>query len=192
MVEGVARSERLRRTKEAWMDVHSPSQRRFNMARVRNRDTKPELAVRRKLHGGGFRFRLHVQELPGRPDIVLPKHRTVVFVHGCFWHGHACRAGRLPGTRTEFWAAKVSGNHARDVAQGQALHSSGWRVFTVWECAMRGRERQPADALLERFAAWLASGDPFGQFSSRQPNSRAGGDRLNNRTARLPPAPDTE
>lgn len=116
-------------------DIHTREVRSANMAAVRNRDTKPELAVRRLLHGMGYRFRLHNRELPGTPDLVLARHRVVVFVHGCFWHKHECRAGRsTPKTRAEFWEAKRNANVARDERHMAALMSSNWRVLVVWEC----------------------------------------------------------
>lgn len=105
------------------------------MSGIRSRDTKPELAVRRHLHAQGLRYRLHARELPGRPDIVLPRHRTVVFVHGCFWHRHeGCRFAYTPKSREEFWKAKLDGNAARDERDQQRLGKLGWRVEVVWEC----------------------------------------------------------
>src|SRR4051812_25109158 len=120
------------------MDVHSPEQRSRNMSRIRGRDTRPELLIRRGLHGRGFRFRLNARDLPGRPDIVFPKYRAALFVNGCFWHGHACPMFRLPATRPEFWLKKIEGNRARDAATATALTGATWRHFTVWECALRG------------------------------------------------------
>jgi DNA mismatch endonuclease (patch repair protein) len=108
------------------------------MAAIRSRNTKPEVRVRRVLHGMGFRFRLHRKDLPGRPDIVLPKFRTAIFVHGCFWHCHRCKYGSVvPATRAEFWAAKRGGNVARDRRNRAALGRLGWRVVVVWECEVR-------------------------------------------------------
>lgn len=110
------------------------------MAAVRGRDTKPETSLRRAIHAMGLRYRLNVRGLPGTPDLVFRKHRAVIFVHGCFWHGHDCRLFVVPKTRTEFWLAKISANRARDRKNHATLLGSGWRVATVWECAMRGRE----------------------------------------------------
>jgi len=111
------------------------------MRKVRGKDTKPELVVRRLLHRLGYRFRLHVRELSGRPDVVLPKYRTVVFVHGCFWHGHTCPKGRLrPVTNAEFWARKIDGNIKRDAKHRVDLQDSGWQVLTVWECELKNAE----------------------------------------------------
>jgi DNA mismatch endonuclease (patch repair protein) len=107
------------------------------MGGIRDRDTKPELTVRRYLHAHGFRYRLHARELPGRPDIVLPRHRTAVFVNGCFWHRHAgCRFAYVPKTRPEFWAAKFRGNVERDDRTTAAIQARGWTVCTVWACEL--------------------------------------------------------
>lgn len=126
------------------VDTLSPAERSERMARIRGRDTKPEIWVRRTLHANGYRFRLHRRDLPGRPDIVLPKYRAVVFVHGCFWHAHTCQKGRIPGTRSTFWEAKFQGNKKRDARNVRALRAAGWRVLTIWECELskpRSRER---------------------------------------------------
>jgi DNA mismatch endonuclease (patch repair protein) len=112
------------------------------MSRIRSRDTAPEKAVRSLLHRLGFRFRLHPQRLPGKPDIVLTRHRTAVFVHGCFWHRHpGCRCATTPGTRTAWWLAKFARNVARDTAVRSALRAAGWRVVVVWECELRDPAR---------------------------------------------------
>lgn len=108
------------------------------MASVHSRNTKPERSVRRLLHSNGFRFRLHRKDLPGRPDLFLKKYGTVIFVHGCFWHGHAnCRYGRLPKSNTEFWAKKIENNIARDKKSVRDLKRKGYRVFVVWECHIK-------------------------------------------------------
>lgn len=105
------------------------------MSRVRDKNTKPELLVRRFLHGQGFRYRLHVKDLPGKPDLVLPKYKTVIFVHGCFWHGHEnCKKAALPQTRTEWWQNKIGSNKANDIKHSAALQKAGWTVLVVWEC----------------------------------------------------------
>lgn len=132
-------------------DVHTPEQRSRNMAAIRSRDTRPEMKVRRMLHAMGVRYRLHRSDLPGKPDIVLPSRRTVVFVHGCFWHLHDCRWGTpKPATNAGFWAAKREGNAARDRNNRQALEALGWRVVTVWECETR--EPELLRKLLKRVA----------------------------------------
>lgn len=106
------------------------------MSRIRGKDTKPELWVRRFLHGQGFRFRLHRSNLPGRPDLVLPKYQTVVFVQGCFWHAHRCQNGRIPATRSAYWQAKFEGNQRRDAKNARKLRAAGWHVYHVWECEL--------------------------------------------------------
>jgi DNA mismatch endonuclease, patch repair protein len=119
-------------------DVHNAATRSRNMAAIRSRNTKPEMRVRSALHALGYRFRLHRKDLPGRPDIVLPRLRTVIFVHGCFWHCHRCKYGSAtPATRADFWAAKRAGNVARDRRNRSALRRAGWRVFVLWECEVR-------------------------------------------------------
>src|SRR5271165_5724537 len=128
------------------VDVLTPAQRRHNMSRVRGKDTKPELLLRRGLHALGFRFRLHRKDLPGRPDLVFPARRAAIFVHGCFWHGHDCPMCRIPTTRTGFWQTKIHGNRDRDRRAVAALTAKGWRVLVVWECALRGPARLPDDA----------------------------------------------
>lgn len=115
--------------------------RRALMARIKREDTKPELLVRRALHRAGLRFRLHCHDLPGCPDIVLPARRVAVFVHGCFWHRHMCRAGRVPKTRTDYWEAKFARNVERDAQVRTALEAAGWRVVVVWECEAESPEK---------------------------------------------------
>lgn len=107
------------------------------MSRIRGKNTAPELVIRRLLYGLGFRFRLHRKDLPGKPDIVLPGRRTVIFVHGCFWHAHGCKIGRPPKTRPEFWLPKLQRNRVRDTENEAALAVDGWRVLTVWQCEIR-------------------------------------------------------
>lgn len=113
-----------------------PEARSRMMAAVRGKNTKPELVVRRALHAAGFRFRLHRRDLPGRPDIVLPRHRVAVFVHGCFWHGHDCPRGRRPTSNVEFWGPKLDRNLERDSEATAALERSGWRHVAIWECSV--------------------------------------------------------
>lgn len=110
------------------------------MSAIRGRDTKPETILRRALHAAGLRYRLNDRSLPGKPDLVFPRHRVVVLVHGCFWHGHDCRFFVVPKTRTDFWLGKIAANQIRDWRNHALLREAGWRVGTVWECAMRGRE----------------------------------------------------
>ncbi len=144
------------------VDVVDQATRSRMMAGIRGRDTKPEIAVRRALHAAGFRFRLHDRRLPGRPDLVLPRYRVAIFVHGCFWHRHAgCRFATTPATRPDFWQQKFEANVTRDVQQREALITSGWRVVTVWECALRGGSHgEWAEAL----ASWIKDGSGDSSF----------------------------
>ena len=120
------------------MVVHSSAQRSFNMSRIRRRDTEPELSVRSALLCMGFRYRLDVKQLPGCPDIVMPKYRIALFVHGCFWHSHNCKSGQVrPKTNEEFWAAKRARTIQRDSESSKALAESGWRVASLWECEIQ-------------------------------------------------------
>ena len=104
------------------------------MSGIRGTNTQPEIQVRSALHKAGYRFRLHRKDLPGKPDIVLPKYKTAIFVHGCFWHGHDCKNFKWPKTRPEFWRDKILGNKARDERHSQELQKLGWRVIVIWEC----------------------------------------------------------
>lgn len=132
------------------VDVLTPEQRRFNMSRIRGRDTKPEMILRRGLHARGLRFRLHRRDLPGRPDLVFPRYRAIIFVHGCFWHGHGCELCKIPTTRSEFWKAKFASNVERDIKVVTELLKYGWRVMVVWECATRGRGRLTETEIFDR------------------------------------------
>jgi DNA mismatch endonuclease, patch repair protein len=119
-------------------DVHDKATRSFNMSRIKGKNTKPEMLVRRYLHGRGFRYKLHDKTLPGKPDIVLPKYRTAIFIHGCFWHGHTdCKYFVVPKTRTEWWLAKINGNISNDYKAYFLLEAEGWKVIIVWECNLK-------------------------------------------------------
>jgi DNA mismatch endonuclease (patch repair protein) len=137
------------------MDVLTTEQRRLNMSRIRGKDTKPELLLRRGLHAAGLRFRLHAAGLPGKPDMVFPKYHAVVLIHGCFWHGHECPLFRLPATRPEFWAKKISGNRERDQRTAKALQLAGWRQLSVWECSLKGSARRPLTEVVDYCAAFI-------------------------------------
>lgn len=142
-------------------DIFSPEKRSAVMRAVKGADTKPELALRKALHALGFRYSLHRRDLPGKPDIVMAKHNAVIFVHGCFWHGHECKRGaREPKTNRDYWVAKITRNKARDVENTARLKAMGWRVFTVWECDLK--DPAPAAAKL---AARLRSHGPPSQCS---------------------------
>ena len=124
-------------------DVHSKETRSYNMSMIKGKNTKPEMIVRRYLFSKGFRYRVNVKELPGKPDIVLRKYRTVIFINGCFWHGHeGCRYFVIPKTRTEWWRAKIDKNIARDAEVRDKLRSMGWRTMVVWECQLKPKQRE--------------------------------------------------
>ncbi|MDN2565223.1 very short patch repair endonuclease [Aquibium sp. A9E412] len=152
-------------------DIVDKQTRSRMMAGIRGKDTKPELALRQALHARGFRFRLHAKNVHGRPDLVFPKHRAVIFVHGCFWHRHeGCRYTTTPATRPEFWQAKFETNVARDSAVRTTLLESGWRVATVWECALRKPGQVAASA--EFLSGWLVSDEgqiEIGEEGTRSP-----------------------
>jgi DNA mismatch endonuclease (patch repair protein) len=140
-------------------DVLNPEQRRFNMSRIQGRDTKPEMFLRRGLHSRGLRFRLHRRDLPGRPDLVFPLHRAIIFAHGCFWHDHRCALCKTPATRPDFWMSKIARNAERDQQAIAALVRTGWRVLVVWECAMRGPGRLSSDEVLNQCETFVRNPD---------------------------------
>ena len=119
------------------------------MSRIRARDTKPEMLLRRGLHGRGLRYRLHVSGMSGKPDMVFPRHRAVVFVHGCFWHGHRCSIFKWPKTNATFWRNKIKRNGVRDKCALAALRVEGWRTLVIWECALRGQHRRATHDVLD-------------------------------------------
>ena len=122
-------------------DVHDKETRSYNMSRIKNKNTKPEILVRKFLFANGFRFRLNDKKLPGKPDIVLPKYKTVIFVNGCFWHGHEnCKYFKLPGTRTEWWREKIEKNIENDLKKQSQLMDLGYKVIIVWECEIKSKE----------------------------------------------------
>lgn len=141
-------------------DTVTPEVRSRMMAGIRGSNTKPELVIRSGLHRLGFRFRIHRRDLPGKPDLVFPKYRAVILVHGCFWHGHGCHLFKWPRTRSEFWRQKIYSNIERDRRHLSALTDAGWRVATIWECALKGRKRLPSGTVAELCAEWLMSQDP--------------------------------
>ena len=134
-------------------DVHTKEQRSFNMSRIRNKDTRPEILVRSIVHHMGYRYALHRKDLPGHPDMVLTKHHKIIFVHGCFWHMHKCRYGKVkPATNAKFWKTKREGNVSRDKRNLRKLRRVGWKVIVVWECQTRNVER-----LTKKLESFLSS-----------------------------------
>ena len=135
-------------------DVHDKETRSYNMSRIKGKNTKPEMLVRRFLHAHGYRYRLHDKRLPGKPDIVLPKYRTVIFVHGCFWHGHKnCKYFVVPKTRTEWWLNKINGNIANDAKAASELKNEGWKIINLWECNLKpAKISKTLNALLKKLS----------------------------------------
>ncbi len=127
------------------------------MSAIKGKNTKPELLIRKALHARGFRYRLHSSSLPGKPDIVFPKHHAAVFVNGCFWHGHSCPLFKWPSTRQEFWHSKITGNKERDARVLDCLEEANWRVAVVWECAVKGRGRISIGEVVDSLEEWLSS-----------------------------------
>lgn len=148
-------------------DNVSPEKRSQVMARVGSRDTKPELLIRKGLHALGFRYRLHVKDLPGKPDLVFPRYKSVIQVNGCFWHGHSCPRCRMPSSNGEYWNRKVARNKERDAENRQLLLDDGWRVLTIWECALTGKWKLGLNQVIELASDWLLSTKPLYELKGR-------------------------
>jgi DNA mismatch endonuclease (patch repair protein) len=139
-------------------DIVTSAVRSRMMAGIRGTNTLPEVAVRRGLHRLGFRYSLHSSRLPGKPDIVLTRHKAVVLVHGCFWHGHGCHLFKWPGSRMHFWKTKITSNRMRDEKVMDQLREAGWRVLVIWECALKGKNRRPLDEVISKAVKWIRKG----------------------------------
>ncbi|MBD3648966.1 MAG: DNA mismatch endonuclease Vsr [Pseudomonadales bacterium] len=137
------------------MDVVDKSTRSRMMAGIKAKETKPEILIRKALHKEGFRYRLHNSNLPGKPDLVFPRYRAVVFVHGCFWHKHGCHLFKWPSTRKDFWKQKIESNAARDQRNVEDLEEAGWKVLRLWECSIKGKFRRPIEEVVATAANWL-------------------------------------
>jgi DNA mismatch endonuclease (patch repair protein) len=145
-------------------DVVSAEVRSRMMAGIRGKNTKPEMIIRRSLHARGFRYLLHDKRLPGKPDLVFPRHRAVIFVHGCFWHGHDCHLFKWPKTRKEFWRQKIERNRKIDTSAIVALKQGGWRCCVIWECALKGRASVPVAMIVDRSSRWLGSNRKYSEI----------------------------
>jgi DNA mismatch endonuclease (patch repair protein) len=141
-------------------DVVDPATRSRMMSGIRGKNTRPEMMIRKALHARGFRYRVHCKDLPGNPDLCLPKYRAVIFVHGCFWHGHGCHLFKWPKTRPEFWRVKIGRNCEVHQAAEDRLIGQGWRVAVIWECALKGRDRLSLEEVVVTCADWLNSDRP--------------------------------
>jgi DNA mismatch endonuclease, patch repair protein len=146
------------------VDVVDKVTRSRMMSGISGKDTKPEILIRSLLYRAGFRFRVHAKGLPGKPDIVLKKYRAIVFVHGCFWHRHACPLFKWPSSNANFWKAKISQNKKRDAVVIAALRKLGWRILIIWECALKGAKKIPLEAISQKMSAWLQGDNPFLQI----------------------------
>ncbi|MCH5511829.1 DNA mismatch endonuclease Vsr [Pseudomonas syringae] len=146
------------------IDVVDSATRSRMMAGIQGKNTSPELLIRKALHARGFRFRIHAKHLPGKPDLILPKYKAVIFIHGCFWHGHDCRFFKVPKTRTEFWLEKIGKNKTRDSTQIASLQFLGWRVLVIWECAVRCMKKQHSTLLVDLVSNWVVSGSEYLQL----------------------------
>jgi len=142
----------------ALMDIVDQETRSRMMSRIGGKNTRPELVVRKLLHNAGLRFRLHVRKLPGKPDIVLARYKVAIFVNGCFWHAHHCSLFRIPSTNRDFWHNKIENNVQRDRTRIRQLMDGGWRVGIVWECSLRGRNRENFQALQHVLLDWIKAG----------------------------------
>jgi len=144
------------------VDIVDPLTRSRMMARVKSRNTGPETEVRSLLHRAGYRFRLGNRKLPGAPDLVMPRYRVAVYVHGCFWHGHGCHLFKMPATRRDFWSTKIGANRNRDEHVRSSVEALGWRHIVIWECALRGKHRLRPDALVRELRSILEQGKSGG------------------------------
>lgn len=150
------------------MDIVSSEKRSQMMAGIKAKNTKPEMVIRQRLHALGYRYRLHEAKIPGKPDIVLKKYNALIFIHGCFWHGHECDLFRLPKTRTEFWHNKIEENRRRDDRVLSELLASGWRIAIIWECAIRGKNRINFDGLIDGLCEWIQSDRHFIEYAGKR------------------------
>ena len=139
-------------------DVVDKETRSRMMSGIRGKDTQPELIIRKALHKEGFRYKLHDRYLPGKPDLVFPKYNAVIFVHGCFWHGHNCHLFKWPKSRSDFWKKKIARNKEVDKRNYKKLSEEGWYILTVWECALKGKKRLPIGEIVTRISCWLETG----------------------------------
>ena len=158
------------------MDTVDKETRSRIMSSVGQKDTGPETLLRSALHTAGLRYRLHDRRLPGSPDLVFPRYRAVIFVHGCYWHSHGCCKSTVPKSRREFWEDKFRANRERDERNVTLLRKRGWRVLTVWECALIGKHALPLDEVTKQIRGWLIGQENFEQVSGRTmhwPNKRA-------------------
>jgi len=138
------------------------------MSGIRSKNTKPEIVIRKALHKEGFRFRIHCRDLPGKPDLVFPKYKAVIFIHGCFWHVHDCSLFKWPSSRREFWKSKLSRNQEKDSESLQKLRDAGWRVLVIWECAFKGVKRLPLEKIVAGAGRFLTGKKKFAEIKGKK------------------------
>lgn len=137
------------------VDVVDKKTRSRMMSGIRSKDTQPELKIRKALFDKGFRYKLHDKKQPGKPDLVLPKYHSVIFIHGCFWHGHNCHLFKWPSTRPDFWKKKIFRNKEVDKRNYRQLKKDGWYILTIWECAIKGRKKKPLENIIDSVIKWI-------------------------------------
>ncbi|MFP3976651.1 very short patch repair endonuclease [Marinobacter sp. KMM 10035] len=150
-------------------DIVDKQTRSRMMSGIRGKNTKPELVVRQALHAKGFRYRLHRKDLAGKPDITLPRYNAVVFINGCFWHGHSCHLFKWPKTRPEFWRSKIGANQERDRKNIETLLERGWRVFILWECSIKNARAESLTPVIDDLSSWITGPSCFGETSPARP-----------------------
>jgi len=150
-------------------DVHTLEQRAYNMSRIKSKNTRPELEIRKLLFKRGFRYRLHRKDLPGKPDLVFTKYKAVIFINGCFWHYHNCRLFKMPETRKAWWKKKLTKNKMRDKKKLSQLLNGGWRVMIIWECSFRGKKKIEPDKIIQitnSISKWLKSNQDLSEIKA--------------------------
>ena len=150
-------------------DIKSPAARSKNMAAIKGKNTKPELLIRKALYARGFRYRLHDTKLPGKPDLVLKKYNAIILIHGCFWHKHDCYLFKWPATRVDFWKNKIESNVIRDAKQKEAYKELGWKILTIWECALKGKNKLDFNQVIDRIELWLLTATEDSEIKGEEP-----------------------
>ena len=148
------------------VDRLSREQRSKNMSWIRSKDTQPEMAIRRGLHARGFRYRLHSSAFAGKPDLVLPKYHAVIWIHGCYWHGHDCGEVRLASSNKAYWGLKIEANRSRDIRNRAAVDAAGWRHLTIWECTFRRKGKVVLNEVVTLVERWLREGYPSAELKT--------------------------
>lgn len=149
-------------------DVVSPKTRSKMMSGIQGKNTKPEILIRRALHKRGFRYRINVKSLPGKPDLVFPKYKAVIHINGCFWHGHNCHLFKWPSTRPDFWHKKILGTRKRDKENNRELKKLGWRVLTIWECAVKGKNKLSFEKVIVDISDWLIANKTISEIRGKR------------------------